>query len=192
MINISLDKLVKEKYDEIALNSILNNSNDYTTETLFNVYLLLRDREKNISPEKLKMLDEKFNNEGGIENYTKEYLKQKKEAEEEGELFKKGEITSKIISNNSQVLYPTIEKLFVIFKIVNVFSWLLIVFLLVYGVLLSIESSSSAGMPLIGSAILISGLMFFQYLAQEFVKVQVDIAKNTHKTNELLQKLLYK
>ena len=192
MINISLDKLVKEKYDEIALNSILNNSNDYTTETLFNVYLLLRDREKNISPEKLKMLDEKFNNEGGIENYTKDYLKQKKEAEEEGELFKKGEITSKIISNNSQVLYPTIEKLFVIFKIVNVFSWLLIVFLLVYGVLLSIESSSSAGMPLIGSAILISGLMFFQYLAQEFVKVQVDIAKNTHKTNELLQKLLYK
>ena len=80
MINISLDKLVKEKYDEIALNSILNNSNDYTTETLFNVYLLLRDREKNISPEKLKMLDEKFNNEGGIENYTKDYLKQKKEA----------------------------------------------------------------------------------------------------------------
>ncbi|MDC0104527.1 hypothetical protein OAJ52_00955 [Bacteroidia bacterium] len=46
MINISLDKLVKEKYDEMALNSILNNSNDYTTETLFNVYLLLRDREK--------------------------------------------------------------------------------------------------------------------------------------------------
>ena len=111
MINISLDKLVKEKYDEIALNSILNNSNDYTTETLFNVYLLLRDREKNISPEKLKMLDEKFNNEGGIENYTKDYLKQKKEAEEEGELFKKGEITSKIISNNSQVLYPTIKKI---------------------------------------------------------------------------------
>jgi hypothetical protein len=80
MINITLDKLIKEKYDEIALNSILNNSNDYTTETLFNVYLLLRDREKNISPEKLKMLDEKFNNEGGIENYTKDYLKQKKEA----------------------------------------------------------------------------------------------------------------
>jgi len=117
MINISLDNLVKEKYDEIALNSILNNSSDYTTETLFNVYLLLKDREKNVSPEKLKMLDEKFNNEGGIENYTKDYLKQKKEAEEEGELFKKGEITSKIISNNSQGLYTKISLIILSFGI---------------------------------------------------------------------------
>ncbi|MDC0104526.1 hypothetical protein OAJ52_00950 [Bacteroidia bacterium] len=67
------------------------------------------------------MLDEKFNNEGGIENYTKDYLKQKKEAEEEGELFKKGEITSKIISNNSQVLYPIRD--FYWHKFYGIWSW---------------------------------------------------------------------
>ena len=187
MKDITLDKLIKDGYDESALNAILGNSDNYTRETLFNVYLLLKGKGRNVSSAKIKMLDEKFSNEGGVESYTKEYLN-KNNLESIEDLFNTSNPNATIITNNSKVLYPAIEKLFTIFKIVNVITWLLFAVLFFVG-LMNIDTF---GMAIIGIAIFMLILIFFQYLTHEFVRVQVDVPKNTNKTNELLQKLLDK